>query len=60
MRKLGREGLAFSGDATTAAHMDQLARDVLGQFGHLDVLVNCLGDAISKPVLPCPAGAPPE
>ena len=59
VRKLGRQGLAFSGDATTAAHMDQLAQDVLGQFGHLDVLVNCLGDAISKPVVALPGGSTP-
>ena len=59
VRKLGRQGLAFSGDATTAAHMDQLAQDVLGHFGHLDVLVNCLGDAISKPVVALPGSSTP-
>ena len=56
VRKLGRQGLAFSGDATKSADMDGLARNVLQQFGRLDVLVNCLGDAITKPVATLPGG----
>ncbi len=59
VRNLGRQGLAFSGDATKAADMDQLASDVLQRFGHLDVLVNCVGDAITKPVATLPGGGPP-
>jgi len=58
VRKLGRQGLAFSGDATKTADMDRLAHDVLRQFGHLDVLVNCVGDAITKPVATLPGGPP--
>ena len=58
VRRIGRQGLAFSGDATKSADMDQLAKDVLAQFGHLDVLVNCVGDAISKPVATLPEGTP--
>ena len=58
VRKLGRQGLAFSGDATKGADMDRLASDVLQQFGRLDVLVNCVGDAGSKPVVTLPDGGP--
>ena len=56
VRSLGRQGLAFAGDATKAGDMDDLAQEVLQQFGHLDVLVNCVGDAISKPVANMPGG----
>ena len=59
VRKLGRQGLAFSGDATKGADMDRLASDVLRQFGRLDVLVNCVGDAGSRPVVTLPDGGPP-
>ena len=59
VRRLGRQGLAFSGDATKGADMDRLASDVLQQFGRLDVLVNCVGDAGSKPVVTLPDGGPP-
>ena len=56
VERLGRRGLAFSGDATKAADMDRLAREVLQAFGHLDVLVNCVGDSIPKPVVTSPDG----
>lgn len=59
VRKLGRQGLAFSGDATKGADMDRLARDVLGQFGYLDVLVNCVGDGLSQPLVTLPEGGAP-
>ena len=59
VRKLGRRGLAFAGDATKGSQMDQLAVEVLQQFGNLDVLVNCVGDAINRPVAPYPEGGPP-
>ena len=56
-RALGRQGLAFTADATRASDMDRLAGQVLDQFGPLDVLVNCVGDAITKPVVALPGGA---
>ena len=59
IRAMGRQGLAFHGDATKAADMDLLAEQVLSEFGHLDVLVNCVGDAIQAPVAPLPDGGPP-
>ena len=59
IRKLGRQGLSFAGDATKSADMERLANYVLGQFGQLDVLVNCLGDSIMKPVVTLPDGGPP-
>ena len=59
VRKLGRQGLAFWGDATKSADMDRLASDVLQQFGHLDVLVNCVGDGISKPLATLPGREDP-
>ncbi len=58
VRKLERQGLAFSGDATKSADMDRLANDVLREFGQLDVLVNCVGDSVSKPVATLPDGGP--
>lgn len=59
VRSLGQNGLAFAGDATKSSDMERLASDVLGQFGHVDVLVNCLGDSIVKPVVTLPDGGSP-
>ena len=56
IRKMGRHGLAYSGDATKSADVGRLIRDVLHEFGHLDVLVNCVGEAITKPVVTLPGG----
>ncbi len=59
VRLAGRRGLAFSGDATKGADMDRLAVEVLREFGHLDVLVNCVGDAIPKPLVALPGSGSP-
>ncbi len=56
VEELGVKGLALTGDATKSADMDQVAEQVLSEFGHLDVLVNCVGDAIRKPVVKLPGG----
>ncbi|MBI4200686.1 MAG: SDR family oxidoreductase [Chloroflexi bacterium] len=53
---IGRQALAFAADATDAAEMERLAQRVLRQFEPLDVLVNCVGDAIAKPVSALPEG----
>lgn len=53
---LGRQALALTGDATKSADMDRVAEQVLAEFGHLDVLVNCVGDAIRKPLVQLPGG----
>ena len=59
IKALGREVLPVTGDATKAADMDRVAEQVLAQFGHVDTLVNCVGDAIRKPVVALPGGATP-
>ena len=56
VKALGRSALALNGDSTKAADMDRIARQALAEFGHIDVLVNCVGDAIRKPVVKLPGG----
>jgi len=51
---LGRSALPLSGDATKAADMDEIAQQTLGEFGHVDILVTCVGDSIRKPVVQLP------
>ena len=36
--------------------MDRICQEVLAAFGQVDVLVNCVGDAIRKPVVKLPGG----
>ena len=55
---LGVMGLALTGDATKAADMDRVAEQVLAEFGYIDVLVTCVGDAIRSPLAQLPGGAP--
>ena len=57
VRALGRIALPLTGDATKAADMERIAADVLREFGHVDTLVNCVGDAIRKPVADLPDGS---
>ena len=54
IRALGRTALPLTGDATKGADMDRIAKLVLEEFGGLDTLVNCVGDAIRKPVVTLP------
>jgi NAD(P)-dependent dehydrogenase (short-subunit alcohol dehydrogenase family) len=56
IREMGHTALPLTGDATRAADMDRVAQRVLAEFGHLDTLVNCVGDAIRKPVVKLPGG----
>jgi NAD(P)-dependent dehydrogenase (short-subunit alcohol dehydrogenase family) len=51
---LGRRGLGMAADATRLNDMGKVAEQVLAQFGHLDVLVNCVGDSIPGLVAPQP------
>ncbi len=51
---LGRRGLAFATDATSLEDTEKLAEDVIREFGHLDVLVNCVGDSIPGSVTNIP------
>lgn len=50
----GGKAVAFAADATKASDMERLAHEVQDSFGPIDVLVNCVGDAIGKPVAPRP------
>ena len=56
VRAMGRAALPLTGDATKAADMERIAADTLREFGQLDTLVNCVGDAIRKPVATLPDG----
>ena len=57
IRALGRAALPLTGDATKAADMERIAADTLREFGRVDTLVNCVGDAIRKPVAALPDGS---
>ena len=54
IRALDRSALSLSGDATLAADMERIAQQVLTEFGRVDTLINCVGDAIRKPVAKLP------
>ena len=56
VKALGGTALALTGDATKAADMDRIAQEALASFGRVDTLVNCVGDAIRKPVVKLPGG----
>ena len=56
VRAMGGNAIALSGDATKSADMEHIVREVLSEFGHVDTLVNCVGDAIRKPVVKLPGG----
>ena len=56
VRALGRQAAALAGDATKAADMERVTREALDRFGAFDILVNCTGDSISKPVVTLPGG----
>ena len=50
----GGKASAFAVDATKAGDMDRLAGEVLKKLGGLDVLVNCVGDSIGRPLVARP------
>jgi NAD(P)-dependent dehydrogenase (short-subunit alcohol dehydrogenase family) len=54
IKTMGRTALPLTGDATKAADMDRIAQQVVSQLGQVDVLVNCVGDSIRKPVVKLP------
>ena len=54
VRRLGRRGLGYSADSMKLAEMEAVAKKLLAEFGHLDTLINCVGDAIPGPVAPFP------
>ena len=57
IEKLGRTALPVTGDATKAADMDRIVQETIDKFGHVDTLVNCVGDAIRKPVVTLPGSS---
>ena len=57
IRALGRMALPLTGNATRAADMEGIAESALREFGRVDTLVNCVGDAIRKPVASLPDGS---
>ena len=57
IEKLGRTALPVTGDATKAADMDRFVQKTIDKFGHVDTLVNCVGDAIRKPVVTLPGSS---
>lgn len=59
IRALGRSALPLNGDATKAADMDEMAQKTLAEFGHVDILVTCVGDSIRKPVVQLPGSDTP-
>jgi NAD(P)-dependent dehydrogenase (short-subunit alcohol dehydrogenase family) len=52
---LGRRGFGWAADGTRVDPMADLAPRVLETLGGLDILVNCIGDAIRAPVAADPA-----
>jgi NAD(P)-dependent dehydrogenase (short-subunit alcohol dehydrogenase family) len=54
IKAMGRTALPLTGDATKAAAMDRIAQQAVAQLGQVDVLVNCVGDSIRKPVVKLP------
>jgi len=53
---IGRKSSALIVDATHGEDMDFLARQVLNEFGTIDIVINAAGDSIRKPVIALPGG----
>ena len=56
VRDLGRRGFGMAADATRLPDTERVIGQVLGEFGHLDVLINCVGDSVPGPVASMPDG----
>lgn len=54
IKTMGRTAFPLTGDATKAADMERIAQQAISQLGQVDVLVNCVGDSIRKPVVKLP------
>lgn len=54
IRADGGQARAYAADATQVGDMERLAAEVLGHWGGIDTLVNCVGDSIGKPVVARP------
>ena len=58
MASVGNPIETLTADATTANGWQQTLEVALSAWGHVDVLVNTLGDAIRRPIVPLPGAAP--
>ena len=54
VRAAGRKGFGYAADGTKVAPMEAIKERVLSDLGGLDILVNCIGDAIRGSVSPMP------
>lgn len=54
VRQLGRKGFGWAADATKVASMEELREKAFAALGGIDVLINCLGDAIRGTVSAMP------
>src|SRR5215204_1029895 len=52
IKALGRKGFGYAADGTKVAPMEAVKARVLSDLGGLDILVNCIGDAIRGSVAP--------
>ncbi|MBO0713328.1 MAG: SDR family oxidoreductase [Acidimicrobiales bacterium] len=55
-KETGRRVVPIVGDVTTPAGAAEATASVIAELGRLDILVNCLGDAIAKPLASPPDG----
>lgn len=54
VQALGRRGFGWAADGTKVADMQVLAKKALAEMDGVDILVNCLGDAIHGIIAPLP------
>jgi NAD(P)-dependent dehydrogenase (short-subunit alcohol dehydrogenase family) len=54
VQQIGRKGYGWAADGTRVGDMEELAKKVLDAMGGVDILVNCIGDAISGAVAAVP------
>src|SRR5206468_3254528 len=52
IRERGRKGFGWAADGTQVEPMQATAEKVLAEMGGLDILVNCIGDAIPGSIAP--------
>ena len=50
----------ITADATKSEDWQRTVETAMSTWGHIDVLINNLGDAIRKPIIPLPDGPPSE
>jgi NAD(P)-dependent dehydrogenase (short-subunit alcohol dehydrogenase family) len=54
VRRLGKRGFGWAADGTSVAAMEAVSERILSELGGLDVLINCIGDAIPGAVARLP------